>query len=188
MYFWSQIVMYSSLGTDYLSGSDSILSEADGYLRGHSITMWTRKEGCGVTINSTRGHLTKSSQYVKCPFLSTRGGLGSKLGKIRSTQLLNAPQHGLNRDSDGLFQQGRRQVRKSGGRGAGIIQCLLSRIVEKITDFNFEREEFASIPTKIQLGRREGGAIAPMSHWFRQPCLVEQYAKENTTGKKQSIS
>ena len=49
--------MYSSLGTDYLSGSDSILSEADGYLRGHSITMWIRKEGWRVSINSTGGHL-----------------------------------------------------------------------------------------------------------------------------------
>ena len=63
--------MYSSLGTDYLSGSDSILSEADGYLRGHSITMWTRKEGWGVNINSTGAQVTK---YVKCPFLPTRNG------------------------------------------------------------------------------------------------------------------
>ena len=73
--------MYSSLGTDYLSGSDSILSEPDGYLRGHSITMWTKKRG-GGHYKLFKGPRDKGA---KCPFLSTRKAWGSKFGKMGST-------------------------------------------------------------------------------------------------------
>ena len=50
--------MYSSLGTDYLSGSDSILSEPDGYLRGHSITV-DKKRGVEGQYKLHRGSLDK---------------------------------------------------------------------------------------------------------------------------------
>ena len=58
-----------------------------------------------------------------------------------------------------------------GGRGAGIIQCRLNIIVERITDFNFEREEFASFPAKSRRGGEE--QLSPLSPLLRQPCLVE---------------
>ena len=47
-------------------------------LRRHSITNWTRREGEGVSRNSTLGHVTKGRCHVKCPQLSTRGGMRSK--------------------------------------------------------------------------------------------------------------
>ena len=49
-------------------------------LRGHSITKWTKREGEGVSRNSTLGHVTKGRCDVKCPQLSTRGGLGGEMG------------------------------------------------------------------------------------------------------------
>ena len=47
-------------------------------LRDHSITTWTRGGGEGFSGKSTLGHVTKDRYHVKCPQLSTRGGVGGR--------------------------------------------------------------------------------------------------------------
>ena len=47
--------------------------------------------GKGVNRKFMLGHVTNGRNYVKCQQLSTQGRLGSKLGKIGSTLLLNDP-------------------------------------------------------------------------------------------------
>ena len=50
-----------------------------------------KKRGEGVNRKFMLGHVTNGRNYVKCQQLSTQGRLGSKLGKIWSTLLLNDP-------------------------------------------------------------------------------------------------
>ena len=44
-----------------------------------------KKRGVRVRGKSKVGHKTKGSWYAHCTFLSTLGGLGSKLGELWST-------------------------------------------------------------------------------------------------------
>ena len=55
------------------------------YVRGHSNTTWTRRDGKGVSGKSMVGHATKGRWYVKCSFLRRVG----PNWVMWTTQLLN---------------------------------------------------------------------------------------------------